>query len=50
MTIDARYIAASLWGHSLGETPERLAKAKALAQRSNVAWADVEALRGEVER
>ena len=50
MTIDARYIAASLWGHRLSASPERLAKAKKLAERVGVKWADVEALRSEVER
>ena len=50
MTIDARHIAQSLWGHRLSASPERLAKAQKLAERAGVKWADVEVLRSEVER
>lgn len=49
MTIDARYIAASLWGHRLSASPERLAKAQKLAERAGVKWADVQAFQAEIE-
>lgn len=41
MTINAAYIATALYANP---TPERIAKAQALANRSGVRWADVEAL------
>jgi hypothetical protein len=41
--LDAAYIADALRGHG-GPTPDRLAKAQALARRARVPWADVEEL------